>query len=266
MKSTKCQACGFVGWSDSGNCKNCGAALIQHSPTISQMSSSHGAGYYRGPQSQEGGKKGLAIFSLVLGILSFLTFGLLGVGAITGIIVAIVAMGKIRREPWRYGGHGLAVAGLVLNITSLVTVVPVGIIAAIAIPNLLASRLAANEASALQTLRMVSSAESTYQSVFQKFGTLEELVSEGLIDPSLGDGEKHGYKFTLELTKNEDNLEGFEIVAVPLTYKSSGRRSFFVDESLVIRAADNQGGPSTVADNPLGSDYDYPRRTAYRSE
>ena len=209
MKSTKCQACGFVGWSESGNCKSCGALLIQRSTTVSQMSPSQGAGYYAGPQSEEGSKKGLAIFSLVLGILSFLTFGLLGVGAITGIIMAVIAMNKVKREPWIYGGRGLAIAGLVLNITSLATIVPVGIIAAIAIPNLLASRMAANEGSALKTLRMVSSAESTYQSVFQKFGTLEELASEGLIDPSLADGEKHGYKFTLELTKNEDNLEGF---------------------------------------------------------
>lgn len=263
MKSTKCQACGFVGWSDSGSCKSCGSALFQSNTSVLQGSRLLGASTNPPPQGQ---KKGLAIFSLVLGIISFVTFGILGVGAITGIIVAVVAMGKVKREPWRYGGHGLAVAGLVLNITSLATVVPVGIIAAIAIPNLLASRMAANEGSALKTLREVSSAESTYQSVFQKFGTLEELVSEGLIDPSLADGENHGYKFTLELTTNEDNLEGFEIVAVPMKYKSSGRRSFFVDESLVIREADNQGGPSTRSDRPLGSDYDYPRRTAYRSE
>ena len=262
MKSTKCQACGFVGWSDSGNCKSCGSALFQSNASASQGSRPLG-GSHNPPQGQ---KKGLAILSLVLGIIGFVTFGVLAVGAITGIIVAVVAMGKVKREPWRYGGHGLAVAGLVLNITSLATAVPVGIIAAIAIPNLLASRMAANEGSALKTLRMVSSAESTYQSVFQKFGTLEELASEGLIDPSLADGEKSGYKFTLVITKNEDNLEGFQLVAVPMTYKSSGRRSFFVDETLVIRAADNQGGPSTAADSPLGSDYDYPRRTAYRSE
>lgn len=261
MKSTKCQACGFVGWSDSGRCKSCGSALFQGTADVAQGSRPLGGSHNPPPQGQ---KKGLAIFSLVLGIIGFATFGVLGVGAITGIILAVVAMGKVKREPWRYGGHGLAVAGLVLNITSLATAVPVGIIAAIAIPNLLASRMAANEGSALKTLRVVSSAESTYQSVFQKFGTLEELASEGLIDPSLADREKHGYKFTLEITKNEDNLEGFQLVAVPITYKSSGRRSFFVDESLVIRAADNQGGPSTAADSPLGSDDDYPRRTAYR--
>ena len=263
MKSAKCQACGFVGGSNSGSCKSCGSALFQGNADVSQGSRPFGGSHNPPPQGQ---KKGMAIFSLVLGIIGFMTFGVLGIGAITGIILAVVAMGKVKREPWRYGGHGLAVAGLVLNITSLATTVPVAIIAAIAIPNLLASRMAANEGSALKTLRIVSSAESTYQSVFQKFGTLEELASEGLIDPSLADGENHGYRFTLEITRNEDNLEGFQFVAVPITYKSSGRRSFFVDETLVIRAADNQGGPSTAADRPLGSDYDYPRRTAYRSE
>jgi type IV pilus assembly protein PilA len=250
MKSNKCQACGFVGWSDSGNCKSCGASL----------------GANPGALSQEGPQKGLAIFALVLGILSFLTFGLLGVGAITGIIVAVVAMNKVNREPWKYGGKTLAIVALVLNITSLGTVVPVGIIAAIAIPNLIAARKAANEASAIATLRTISMAESTYQSIFQKFGTLEELEAEGLIDPALASGTKNGYRFTLEVTKNEERLEGFEVVAVPMTYQSSGRRSFFVDESMVIRAGDNNGGPSTVSDRPLESDYDSPRRTAYSDD
>lgn len=262
MKSTKCQSCGLVGFSANGICKICGAPLIERVAPVAPPRANYG------PPTQlpEGQKKGMAIAALVLGIISFLTFGLLGVGAITGIILAVVAMNKARREPWVYGGRTLAIAALVLNVTSLATVVPVGIIAAIAIPNLLAARRAANEGSAIATLRTVSSAEATYQSIFQKFGTLEELASENLIDPALATGLKNGYRFSLEITKSEDNLEGFDLVAVPETYQRSGRRSFFVDESGVIRGGDNQGRPSTEFDRPLQTDYDSFSRTSYRDE
>lgn len=259
MKSTKCQSCGFVGLSVAGNCKSCGVPLIQRAAPVASPRANYG------PSNQlpEGQKKGMAVAALVLGILSFLTFGLLGVGAITGIVLAVVAMNRARREPWIYGGRTLAIAALVLNVTSIATVVPVGIIAAIAIPNLLAAARAANEGSAIATLRTVSAAEATYQSIFQRFGTLEELESEGLIDPALASGTKNGYRFRLKVTKNEDGLEGFEVVALPMTYQRSGRRSFYVDESMIIREADNGGGPSTEFDRPL-PDYDSFSRTSYR--
>jgi Domain of unknown function (DUF4190) len=114
MKSTKCQSCGFVGFSATGNCKSCGVLLIQH-PTPAPPQPNYGPT----AQSQQGQKKGLAIFSLVLGIVCFLTLGLLGVFAIPGIIIAVVAMKQVKQQPWIYGGRGLAIAGLVLNSISL---------------------------------------------------------------------------------------------------------------------------------------------------
>lgn len=259
MKSSRCQACGFVGWSESGNCKNCGSPIIQRPQPVLQMQSPT-ANYNPWSQPQEGQKKGLAISSLVLGIIGFMTFGLIGFGAVVGIILAVVAMGKVKREPWKYGGHGIATAGLVLNIVSLVSVVPIAIIAAIAIPNLLASRIAANEAAAIATLRTVGSAQATYQAMYQKFGTLEELAAAELIDPRVAGGSRSGYRFTLEITNGVDNSEGFELVAVPMSYKSSGRRSFYLNETMVIRGSDNMGGPSTKNDAPLDSNFDYTRR------
>ena len=239
MKSAKCLQCGFVGWSDVEYCKSCGAPL---SPGATNYTLTNPTGEVQ--------KKGLAIFALVLGIISFFTFGLLGVGAIAGIILAAIAMSRAKNEPWKYGGRGMAVAGLVLSITSIVMVVPVGIIAAIAVPNLLVARMAANEGSALQSLRTISSAEMAYQSQFQRYGTLQELASLNLIDQKLGSGVKNGYRFTVELT-NADGSEGFAVSGVPVEYRSSGRRSFYVDETFVIRAADNHGAPSSVFDAPL---------------
>ena len=260
MKSTKCMACGYVAWSDAGNCKGCGQPLVQRSsqfsPETPHYSESHNAWHEPG----EGEKKGLAIVSLVLGILSFLTFGLLGIGAVAGIIVAVVALKRVKEDPWTYGGRGLAIAGLVLNGTALVSAVPVGIIAAIAIPNLMAARMAANEGAAIRSLRNISSAEATYLSMIGHYGTLDELASKGLVDTMLGRGTKSGYKFSVEVKPSEyPNPEGFEVVCIPVTYQSTGRRSFYIDDSFVIRAADNHGGPSTKFDNPLQSNYEYPR-------
>jgi type II secretory pathway pseudopilin PulG len=247
MKSTKCSACGFVGWTDLEYCKACGTQLGQ----------------------PEGQKNGLAIVALILGITSFFTFGLLGVGAITGIILAAVAMGRVKREPWRYGGRGMAIAGLVLSITSLVSLVPFAIIAAIAIPNLLAARMAANEASAIRSMQTISSAESVYYTTFAKYVTLDELGAQRLIDSKLANGSKDGYNFSIDLTTNEMNGEGFAVTGIPIEYRSSGRRSFYIDESMILRAGDNNGAPSTKADAPLEFGGEYPsraRRVEYQPE
>jgi hypothetical protein len=78
----------------------------------------------------------------------------------------------------------------------------------------------------------------------QRYGTLEELVKEELLDKWLF--ERQEYK--IELTAAGDK---FEVTAVPLNYGKSGRRSFFTDETGVIRAADHKGKPATVEDPPV---------------
>jgi prepilin-type N-terminal cleavage/methylation domain-containing protein len=73
----------------------------------------------------------------------------------------------------------------------LIVVAIIGIIAAIAIPNLLASRRAANEGSAQQSLRTIHSAEATYQSTAGNgaFGTAANLMSNSLVDSVLGQAD-----------------------------------------------------------------------------
>lgn len=263
MKSTKCVECGFVGWSDAEHCKACGAPLAQRSHNLPPTTPVYNSNY----NQPEGQKKGLAIAALILGIVGFFTFGVIGVGAITGIILSCMAMSRVKRDPWQYGGRGMAIAALVLNIVTLVSVVPVGIIAAIAIPNLLAARRAANEASAIYSLRQISSAQEFYYNNFQKYGTLNELAAQNLIDTKLATGTRNGYKFTIELTTDETDGVGFAAVGVPVDYRSTGNRSFYVDQSFVIRAGDNSGGPSTKMDEPLESNvYDRSRRIDYQRQ
>ena len=79
----------------------------------------------------------------------------------------------------------------------LIVVAIIGIIAAIAIPNLLASRRAANEGSAQSSLRTIHSAEGTYQATIGagNYGTLAQLGAQSLIDPVLTTTAKSGYNF-----------------------------------------------------------------------
>jgi hypothetical protein len=237
MNSTKCFECGFVGWSDAGFCKGCGVDL------------SSGSGRKL--------RSGLAIWSLVLGILGFFTFGLLGVGAVVGTILGFIALSRANKNPSKYGGRGMAIAGLVLCLSSFVIAVPIGVIAAIAIPNLLAARRAANEASSLATLRRIYSAEASYYDVYERYGTLKELCDENLITETIASGTKSGYRFSVQVVERDDYPTGFEVVSVPVTYPNSGRRSFYIDETGVIRGADNSGGAASKFDSPLDFDSDY---------
>ena len=84
----------------------------------------------------------------------------------------------------------------------LIVVAIIGIIAAIAIPNLLASRRAANEGSAQSSLRTIHSAEGTYQTTVGSgnYGTRAQLGTQNLIDPVLRTGGKSGYNFDVTPT------------------------------------------------------------------
>ncbi len=83
----------------------------------------------------------------------------------------------------------------------LIVVAIIGIIAAIAIPNLLASRRAANEGSAQSSLRTIHSSQATYQSTASNgnFGTMADLRAQSLVDAVLGGvgGTKSGYTFVV---------------------------------------------------------------------
>src|SRR5829696_6343717 len=85
----------------------------------------------------------------------------------------------------------------------LIVVVIIGIIAAIAIPNLLAARRSANEGSAISSLRTLHGGEMTYQATTGAgvYGTLTALRTAGIVDSVLGaldtDSPKSGYNYTV---------------------------------------------------------------------
>lgn len=259
MKSVKCPQCGFVGWADAERCKKCG---VEQLPDPTDDAYQPPANYrnsqspYRDYSDQEL-KKGLAVFSLVVGILNFFTLAFLGIGSIVGITAASVALSRAKRNPQVYGGRELAIAGLVTNLVSVGIIVPVGIIAAIAIPNLLASRRAANEGASISTLRKLHEAEATYQATSGNgdYGTLDELAANRLISPELATGARYGYKFTVNVkAAGYDEPPRFQVVGVPLTYGSSGLRSFYIDETGVIRGENSRGADATELSPPLNTD------------
>src|SRR5215467_7393129 len=124
----------------------------------------------------------------------------------------------------------------------LIVVAIIGIIAAIAIPNLLKSRQAANEASAIGSVRTLGTAQATYQSTrgrgkdFCK--DLATLSADGAVDTNLGGGTKSGFNFQVD--EVDSTALGapsyFSASAKPQSTGTfgTGNRSFYSNETYVI--------------------------------
>ncbi len=116
----------------------------------------------------------------------------------------------------------------------LIVVVIIGIIAAIAIPNLLAARRAANEGSAISSCRTLHGAQATYAATYGQGNyadtPLTNLSSKGLIDSVLGSGQKSGYNFTVSaVAAGAGTPSIFAVLATPLTatgITATGTRDF----------------------------------------
>jgi len=142
----------------------------------------------------------------------------------------------------------------------LIVVAIILIIAAIAIPSLLKSRIAANEASAVGSVRSINTSQVTYSNACQFYAaTLINLNTGGpcaaganTIDPVLAAGAKSGYTITSispGTTPAGTNTTTFDVKADPITQSVSGQRHFFSNESLVIRY--DPAVAATRTSNPL---------------
>ena len=144
----------------------------------------------------------------------------------------------------------------------LVVVAVILIIAAIAIPNFLNSRMRANEASAVQSLRNICTAQMVYSTTWGVgfAGTLPTLSGNGvvidqnnagLIDTALAAGLKSGYIITLTpgITDAQGNLLTFSLTADPQVPGSSGVRHFYADQTSSIRF--NPSVPAGPTDLPI---------------
>jgi hypothetical protein len=137
----------------------------------------------------------MAIGSLICGLFPFFILT-----PIAAIVLGHVALSQIKRSAGRLKGSGMAIAGLVLGYLSIASIPIVLIIAAIAIPNVLRARIAANESSAAASVRTLGTAELTYSTMHPEKGftcTLEDLKNDRIIDGALAGGSKTGYVFEL---------------------------------------------------------------------
>lgn len=141
----------------------------------------------------------------------------------------------------------------------LIVVAIILIIAAIAIPNLLRARMAANESSAVASIRTINTAMITYQSTYPTVGYAAALTNLGglspcvpssttacLIDSVLASGTKSGYNFTATGSGGPPMTQYFA-TAVPITINQTGIRSFCSFEDAVIRVQPTGGAIASEA-------------------
>jgi type IV pilus assembly protein PilA len=146
----------------------------------------------------------------------------------------------------------------------LIVVAIILIIAAIAIPNLLKSKMAANQASAVASLRTICTDEITYSSTYNVgySSTLAQLgppasgnatsTAAGLLDSVLASGTKSGYTFgyTAGAADPSGRTNTYSITASPLVVGTTGQNFYFSDDSNVIRV--NTSKTASASDSPLG--------------
>ncbi len=135
------------------------------------------------------------------------------------------------------------------------------VIAAIAVPRFMQSKMKANEANAASALRSISTAEVSYQTTYQQGfsptlgalgpGSPATAAAADLIDAVLASGTRHGYTYSYNPIDADGNgqFEAYTINANPVNPGVTGQKYFYVDMSNVVRYA--LGAPATAASPPI---------------
>jgi len=148
----------------------------------------------------------------------------------------------------------------------LIVVAIILIIAAIAVPNLLRSRIAANQSSAVQSLRTINTSQVSYATTFGVgySATLSDLgpaagtataTAAGLIDEVLAGtantSTKSGYSFVYAPSAAVNNsVNGYTLNATPLS-NQTGTNYYYTDQTMVIRV--NSTAAAAATDPPIGN-------------
>jgi len=138
----------------------------------------------------------------------------------------------------------------------LIVITIILIIITMAVPKFNAAKRFANETGAIQAIRALHEVETQYQSQYGRYAaSLTELgppqsgaagpSSADLIDATFAAGEKSGYKITLAASQL-----GYTVNANPDIFGTTGTRTFFSDQTMVIRVNDGQE-PATASSKEL---------------
>ncbi len=179
---------------------------------------------------------------LLRGSLSFLAGALMLLWVLSHGALTVGAIKVLRPSKWRRRRVSRGVVEAVVIFVCLVVLVMMA-------SNSVESCCGSNGASAISSMRNIATSQITYQATIGQGSyapDLATLFSSKLIDSVLGAGTKDGYMFFLTGDGSK-----FSIVARPEIYEETGNRSFYSDESGVVRY--NTGDrPATVEDKPLG--------------
>lgn len=139
----------------------------------------------------------------------------------------------------------------------MIVVLIIAIILGIALPNLLRSRMTANEATATGSMRTISTGESSYQSAgidattngIGKYATLSSLGTGTVpfIDAGLASGAKSGYLFEATPALDSGTIPRYSATGSPAVQNKTGFRAYFVDETGVIRFEGGGGTPTSTS-------------------
>ena len=132
----------------------------------------------------------------------------------------------------------------------LIVIAIILIIVTIALPKLNTARRYAQETAALKAIQTIHTAQVQYNSQFGRFATslaelgppttgTDSITAANLISTDLAAGEKQGYKFTMTGTPS-----GYTIIAVPTSFGTTGSRTFYSDQTLVVRQNYGQEPPN----------------------
>jgi len=148
----------------------------------------------------------------------------------------------------------------------LIVVAVILVIVAIAIPNLMKSRIAANESSAVGSLRAINNAEVTYNTAYSTYtcsltalgpisgGASATSSAAGILDANLASGSKSGYLFTTgtcTVTANGGTTT-YQWLANPISPGASGSRYFCTDDTFNVRVDPNSADNCLAIGSPVG--------------
>src|SRR5262245_60359176 len=111
-----CPGCQATNLQEAAFCLNCGLSLRTSAPSHPVPGS---VAPYSANNQAPPVKRGLAVASLVLGLIGLVTIGVAGIGAVIGLILGIIAVVKANADEETYGGKGMATAGIMLNFVSV---------------------------------------------------------------------------------------------------------------------------------------------------
>ena len=131
----------------------------------------------------------------------------------------------------------------------LIVVAIIGIIASIAIPNLLASKRAANEGSAQSSMRTINSCEGTYRFTYGngEYADLATLGTKTLTDEVLASGTKSGYNFVVNPVPGAPEFWAYALPTITSGIPKTGTRRFAITEDSVLRGDSDLTAPADEA-------------------